>query len=126
MDDAFGGVGRKILQICVVINNIGVLIVYMIIIGMFVCVNFDFDFFFLRFVSEKLNFLKATSFPVRRRAEFITPVYWRAGSARSGGPAGSSFLLWRLLGFSLPWLASSALVKCSSNSSLNKRLNLYC
>ncbi|KAK2976375.1 hypothetical protein RJ640_008085 [Escallonia rubra] len=31
--DAFGKVGRTILQACVVINNIGVLIVYMIIIG---------------------------------------------------------------------------------------------
>ncbi|KAL0446964.1 UNVERIFIED_CONTAM: Amino acid transporter AVT6A [Sesamum latifolium] len=33
MEDAFGNVGRRILQVCVVINNIGVLIVYMIIIG---------------------------------------------------------------------------------------------
>ncbi|KAL2233478.1 probable sodium-coupled neutral amino acid transporter 6 [Sesamum indicum] len=33
MGDAFGDVGRRILQVCVVINNIGVLIVYMIIIG---------------------------------------------------------------------------------------------
>ncbi|KAK6116400.1 hypothetical protein DH2020_049862 [Rehmannia glutinosa] len=33
MGDAFGDVGRRVLQICVVINNIGVLIVYMIIIG---------------------------------------------------------------------------------------------
>lgn len=34
MGDAFGKYGRTFLQICVVINNIGVLIVYMIIIGM--------------------------------------------------------------------------------------------
>lgn len=34
MGDAFGKYGRIILQICVLINNIGVLIVYMIIIGM--------------------------------------------------------------------------------------------
>ncbi|KAF5457586.1 hypothetical protein F2P56_021677 [Juglans regia] len=33
MGDAFGKYGRTFLQICVVINNIGVLIVYMIIIG---------------------------------------------------------------------------------------------
>ncbi|KAF6169105.1 hypothetical protein GIB67_038602 [Kingdonia uniflora] len=33
MGDAFGRVGRMLLQICVVINNVGVLIVYMIIIG---------------------------------------------------------------------------------------------
>ncbi|XP_010257883.1 PREDICTED: sodium-coupled neutral amino acid transporter 2 [Nelumbo nucifera] len=33
MGDAFGKVGRVLLQICVVINNVGVLIVYMIIIG---------------------------------------------------------------------------------------------
>lgn len=31
--DAFGGVGRTVLQICVVVNNMGMLIVYMIIIG---------------------------------------------------------------------------------------------
>lgn len=33
MADAFGEVGRKVLQVCVVVNNIGALIVYMIIIG---------------------------------------------------------------------------------------------
>ncbi|KAM7516660.1 hypothetical protein LguiA_006243 [Lonicera macranthoides] len=33
MDDAFGKYGRMLLQICVLVNNIGVLIVYMIIIG---------------------------------------------------------------------------------------------
>eukprot|EP00262_Sarcandra_glabra_P021259 TRINITY_DN8885_c0_g1_i2.p1 TRINITY_DN8885_c0_g1~~TRINITY_DN8885_c0_g1_i2.p1 ORF type:complete len:460 (+),score=59.15 TRINITY_DN8885_c0_g1_i2:478-1857(+) len=33
MGDAFGRIGRIVLQICVVINNVGVLIVYMIIIG---------------------------------------------------------------------------------------------
>lgn len=33
MGDAFGNVGKAVLQICVVINNIGTLIVYMIIIG---------------------------------------------------------------------------------------------
>lgn len=31
--DAFGNIGRVLLQACVVINNVGVLIVYMIIIG---------------------------------------------------------------------------------------------
>lgn len=34
MGDAFGKYGKTLLQICVIINNIGVLIVYMIIIGM--------------------------------------------------------------------------------------------
>ncbi|GAB4852412.1 Amino acid transporter avt6a [Ancistrocladus abbreviatus] len=31
--DAFGGCGRNLLQVCVVINNLGMLVVYMIIIG---------------------------------------------------------------------------------------------
>lgn len=31
--DAFGGAGRTLLQVCIVINNLGILIVYMIIIG---------------------------------------------------------------------------------------------
>jgi len=33
MGDAFGWWGRRLLQVCVVINNVGVMIVYMIIIG---------------------------------------------------------------------------------------------
>lgn len=33
MGDAFGNYGKMLLQICVLVNNIGVLIVYMIIIG---------------------------------------------------------------------------------------------
>lgn len=33
MGDAFGNLGRKLLQVCVIINNAGVLIVYMIIMG---------------------------------------------------------------------------------------------
>ncbi|GFP87275.1 hypothetical protein PHJA_000871200 [Phtheirospermum japonicum] len=33
MGGAFGGAGKRVLQVCVVINNIGMLIVYMIIIG---------------------------------------------------------------------------------------------
>ncbi|XP_076933603.1 amino acid transporter AVT6A-like [Bidens hawaiensis] len=33
MGDAFGNVGRILLQVCVMVNNIGVLVVYMIIIG---------------------------------------------------------------------------------------------
>lgn len=32
--DAFGGAGRTLLQICIVVNNLGMLIAYMIIIGM--------------------------------------------------------------------------------------------
>lgn len=31
--DAFGGVGRTLLQVCIVVNNLGMLVVYMIIIG---------------------------------------------------------------------------------------------
>jgi len=31
--DAFGGVGRTVLQLCVVVNNLGTLVVYLIIIG---------------------------------------------------------------------------------------------
>lgn len=34
MGDAFGKYGRIVLQVCVLVNNIGVLIVYMIILGM--------------------------------------------------------------------------------------------
>ncbi|KAL0919715.1 hypothetical protein M5K25_011830 [Dendrobium thyrsiflorum] len=34
MGDSFGKAGRMLLQICVVINNVGVMVVYMIIIGM--------------------------------------------------------------------------------------------
>lgn len=33
MGEAFGRTGRMLLQICVIVNNVGVLIVYMIIIG---------------------------------------------------------------------------------------------
>lgn len=33
MGDAFGNLGRKLLQFCVIINNAGVLIVYLIIMG---------------------------------------------------------------------------------------------
>lgn len=33
MGDAFGKVGKILLQVCVLVNNIGVLVVYMIIIG---------------------------------------------------------------------------------------------
>lgn len=35
MDDAFGDVGKKVLESCVVINNLGVLVIYMIILGKF-------------------------------------------------------------------------------------------
>lgn len=31
--DAFGGTGRTLLQVCIVVNNLGMLVVYMIIIG---------------------------------------------------------------------------------------------
>lgn len=33
MGDAFGDVGKKMLEACVVVNNIGVLVIYMIILG---------------------------------------------------------------------------------------------
>lgn len=33
MGDAFGNIGRILIQLCVLVNNIGVLVVYMIIIG---------------------------------------------------------------------------------------------
>lgn len=39
MGDAFGKYGRILLQICVLVNNIGVLIVYLIIIGMVLSVT---------------------------------------------------------------------------------------
>jgi len=34
MGDAFGVLGRGLLQLCVIVNNLGILVVYMIIIGM--------------------------------------------------------------------------------------------
>lgn len=37
MGDTFGKVGKSLLQVCVVINNVGVMIVYMIIIGIIFC-----------------------------------------------------------------------------------------
>ena len=40
MEDAFRRIGRMLLQICVVVNNIGVMVVYMIIIGNMFCQNF--------------------------------------------------------------------------------------
>lgn len=33
MADAFGAIGRALVQICIIINNVGILIVYLIIIG---------------------------------------------------------------------------------------------
>lgn len=33
VSDAFGGPGRTLLQLCIVVNNLGMLVVYMIIIG---------------------------------------------------------------------------------------------
>jgi sodium-coupled neutral amino acid transporter 2 len=50
MGDAFGWWGRRLLQVCVVVNNIGVMIVYMIIIGKkkirYNNLNFDFNIAF--------------------------------------------------------------------------------
>ena len=46
MNDSFGKIGRIVLQTSVVINNVGVLIVYMIIIGIYFCEAF-FIFFSL-------------------------------------------------------------------------------
>lgn len=39
--DAFGGLGRILLHLCIVVNNTGMLIVYMIIIGTFLSNNFN-------------------------------------------------------------------------------------
>lgn len=51
MNDAFGKYGRMLLQVCVLVNNIGVLVVYMIIIGNCLClvlIMFNlFRFFYL-------------------------------------------------------------------------------
>lgn len=35
MGDSFGRIGKMLIQLCIIVNNVGVLIVYMIIIGMF-------------------------------------------------------------------------------------------
>lgn len=47
--DAFGGAGRTLLQVCIVVNNLGMLVVYMIIIG-----NIS-SFFFSYLVNYELN-----------------------------------------------------------------------
>lgn len=48
MDDAFGDVGKKVLESCVVINNLGVLVIYMIILGKFLKLSMIcFGFFFM-------------------------------------------------------------------------------
>jgi sodium-coupled neutral amino acid transporter 2 len=44
MGDAFGGVGRRLLQFCIFVNNVGTLIVYMIIIGKAMPLMIDFYF----------------------------------------------------------------------------------
>jgi hypothetical protein len=44
--DAFAKIGKVLLQVCAIINNIGVLIVYLIIIGILQC----FPFFYMPFV----------------------------------------------------------------------------
>lgn len=51
MGDAFGKSGKILLQVCVLVNNIGVLIVYMIIIGMtiFYCSYHVFVVFYIHF-----------------------------------------------------------------------------
>lgn len=40
MGDTFGKYGRMLLQICIIVNNVGVLIVYMIIIGIIYLLSF--------------------------------------------------------------------------------------
>ena len=40
VSDAFGGPGRTLLQLCIVVNNLGMLVVYMIIIGTDFLMNF--------------------------------------------------------------------------------------
>lgn len=44
MGDAFGGVGRRLLQFCIFVNNVGTLVVYMIIIGKVLPLMIDFYF----------------------------------------------------------------------------------
>jgi sodium-coupled neutral amino acid transporter 2 len=34
--DAFGGIGRFVLLLCIIFNNMGMLIAYMVIIGIFI------------------------------------------------------------------------------------------
>lgn len=41
MGDAFGKYGKMLLQICILINNIGVLVVYMIIIGRYELIDYQ-------------------------------------------------------------------------------------
>lgn len=45
--DAFGGFGRTLLQACIMINNLGTLVVYMIIIGILSSFNKKYIFIFL-------------------------------------------------------------------------------
>lgn len=40
MCDAFGKIGQTLLQVCVIVNNVGVMTVYMIIIGMIYLMSF--------------------------------------------------------------------------------------
>lgn len=40
--DSFGKVGRVLFQLCILVNNVGILVVYMIIIGKFFIYNFGF------------------------------------------------------------------------------------
>ena len=53
MKNAFGLAGRLLLQICILVNNVGTLIVYMIIIG---------NIFFLIFLDHKRNLFCFYSF----------------------------------------------------------------
>ena len=53
MRDAFGRAGRLLLQICILVNNVGTLIVYMIIIG---------NILFLIFLDHKRNLFCFYSF----------------------------------------------------------------
>jgi len=48
MGDSFGNYGKALAQICVIINNIGVLIVYMIIIGMAHFLVYVYCYYWLR------------------------------------------------------------------------------
>lgn len=54
VSDSVGGAGRNLLQVCIVINNLGMLIVYMIIIGTITLSLISFIRIFREFVFDFL------------------------------------------------------------------------
>lgn len=57
VSDAFGGPGRTLLQLCIAVNNLGMLVVYMIIIGTDFLMNLPFLFLFFVFLFFNLTFV---------------------------------------------------------------------